>query len=157
MVSGLVARSLVVAETDQTPARFGFLESMRAYSLEMLEGAAETAAMRRRHAEYFRDRFDEAANDWLRLGDSDWRACYVADIDNVRAALDWSLGVGGDPSIAVALAGATGPLWTKLSLYGEGFRRLNAAVARLRPGMRSVFDTERNPECVLSETAHSTE
>jgi tetratricopeptide (TPR) repeat protein len=130
IVSHLVAHSLVTAETKES-TRFGFLETMRAYSLELLDRAGETEATHRRHAAYMRDRFEQAANDFLRVGDVDWRARYVLDIDNVRAALDWSLATGGDQAIAVALAGASGPLWTKLSLYGEGLQRLSAAVARL--------------------------
>ena len=141
IVSRLVAHSLVVAETKQS-TRFGFLETMRAYSLEMLERAGETQATHHRQVAYMRDRFEQAANDFLRVGDVEWRARYVLDIDNVRAALDWSLASGGDPSIAVALAGASGPLWTKLSLYGEGLQRLSAAVARL-PVKMEIADQAR--------------
>jgi tetratricopeptide (TPR) repeat protein len=123
--------SVLVAGLTEGCTRFGFLETMRAYSLEMLERAGEVEAGRRRHAAYMRDRFEQAASDFLRIGDAEWRARYVPDIAEVRAALDWSR--SGDASIAVALAGASGPLWTKLSLYGEGLKRLTAAVELLSP------------------------
>jgi predicted ATPase len=131
IVSNLVVRSLVIAVTKEGRTRFGFLETMRAYSLEMLERAGETEVTRSRHAAYMRDRFEQAANEFLRISDLEWRARYVPDIANVRAALDWSLASGGDSSIAVALAGASGPLWTKLSLYGEGLQHLTAALEQL--------------------------
>jgi predicted ATPase len=131
IVSRLVMHSLVVADTREGHTRFSFLETIRAYSLEMLERAGETKATCRRHAAYVRDRFEQAANEFLRIGDMEWRARYVPDIADVRAGLDWSLAAGGDTSLAVALTGASGPLWTKLSLYGEGLRRLTAAVEQV--------------------------
>ena len=49
----------------------------------------------------------------------EWRAIYVPELDNVRAALDWALDAGGDRAIAVGLAGDSGSMWMTLSLYGE--------------------------------------
>ena len=60
-----------------------------------------------------------------------WRATYLPERDNVRAALNWALGPVGDRHIGIALAGASGPIWTELSLYGEGHRRLEAAAAQI--------------------------
>jgi tetratricopeptide (TPR) repeat protein len=56
---------------------------------------------------------------------------YAADLDNVRAALEWTQNEAGGSHLAVALAGAGGPLWPMLSLYGEGVQRLEAALARV--------------------------
>jgi len=142
VVSHLVLRSLIVADTNESRTRFGFLETMRAYSLAMLERAGEVEATRYRHAAYVRDRFEQAATEFLRVSDVEWRARYIPEIANVRVALDWSLASGGDPAVAVALAGASGPLWTKLSLYGEGLQRLNAAVERL-PADAAMADEAR--------------
>jgi tetratricopeptide (TPR) repeat protein len=111
---------------------------VRAYSLEMLERAGETRAARHRHAAYVRERFEQAAYEFLRIGDAEWRAQYVPDLADVRAALDWSLAAGGDISMAAALAGASAPLWTKLSLYGEGLQRLTAAVEQLPANVAQV-------------------
>jgi predicted ATPase/DNA-binding winged helix-turn-helix (wHTH) protein len=133
LVSHLVSHSLIVADTSEGRTRFGFLDTMRAYSLESLESARETDATCRLHAMYMRDRFEQAANEFLILSDREWRARYVPDLADVRVALDWSLAAGGDASLAVALAGASGPLWTKVSLYGEGLQRLAAAVERIPP------------------------
>jgi len=55
-------------------------------------------------------RFEQAANEFLGVSDLEWRARYIPDIANVRVALDWSLTSSGDPAIAVALAGASGPV-----------------------------------------------
>jgi len=130
LLSQLVERSLVVADTNLADARYRLLETTRAYALEKLAESGETDAIERRHAQYFHELFESAFAHWLRMTDAEWHAIYVPELDNVRSALEWSLGATGDQAIAVGLAGASGPLWTSLSLYGEGVKRLEAAVAR---------------------------
>jgi predicted ATPase/DNA-binding winged helix-turn-helix (wHTH) protein len=134
LVSRLAARSLVIVDTASA-SRYRLLETTRAYALQQLDEAGEAATMRRRHAGYFRDRFDAGESDWLRVSDDEWSTRYAVDLDNARVALDWALGDEGDASIGVALAGASGRLWTKLSMYGEGLQRLNGAAARLGDGI----------------------
>lgn len=131
VLSHLVARSLVVAESSAAGIRYRLLETTRTYALEKLVATGERDGIDRRHARYFGDRFARAADDWLRIPDADWRATYLPERDNVRAALDWVLGSGGDRALGIALAGASGPMWTELSLYGEGHRRLEGAVAQI--------------------------
>ena len=124
---GLVEQSLIVADIDGD--RYRMLETVRAYAQEKLVEAGATDAITRRHAQYLRDRFERAPDDWLRLPDMDWRRTYAPELDNVRAALDWAFGSEGDSAIGVALAAASGPLWMELSLPVEGRRRLEDAVA----------------------------
>jgi hypothetical protein len=85
----------------------------------------------RRHAQYFRDLFEPASDDWQRLPDSDWCAKYQPELDNVRATLDWAFGSGGDPAIGIELSAATGKLWQMLFLRNEGQQRLEAAVSKV--------------------------
>ena len=129
LLAQLVARSLVVADTSDAGARYRLLETTRAYALEKLTEAEGIDALRRRHAQYFREGFERAHGDRLCMSDAEWRAIYVPELDNVRAALDWSLGPGGDPAIGIGLAGASASLWSTLSLLREGVQRLEAAVA----------------------------
>jgi predicted ATPase/DNA-binding winged helix-turn-helix (wHTH) protein len=131
MLSQLVGRSLVVADTSDAGVRYRLLETTRAYALEKLAETGKTVAIKGRHAWYFRKLFEAAPDDWLAMPDADWRAIYPLELANVRAALDWAHGDGGDPAIAGALASASGPMWTTLSLHREGLQRLEAAVARL--------------------------
>ena len=130
-LSHLVARSLVVAETNPMGNRYRLLETTRSYALEKLATAEDARRLERRHALHFRDWAARAADDWLSTPDASWRATYLPERDNVRAALGWALGVGGDRAIGIALAGSSGPIWTELSLYGEGHRRLEAASAHI--------------------------
>jgi len=131
LLSQLVARSLVVADTNDAGARYRLLETTRAYALEKLADAGETEAIKRRHAQYFRDFFERASEDWERLPDADWCATYPPELDNVRAALDWAFDPGGDPTIGIGLSAASGPLWYVLALRREGPQRLEAAIARV--------------------------
>ena len=143
-LSHLVARSLVVSETSATGNRYRLLETTRTYAREKLGTAEDARGTERRHAHYFRDLGVRAADEWLSTPDATWRATYLPERDNVRAALDWALAPEGDRSVGIALAGASGPMWTELSLYGEGHRRLEAALAHVRP------DTPRSDEAKLS-------
>ena len=52
------------------------------------------------------------------LSDEDLARC-VREIDNVRAALDWSFSAVGDVAIGVHLTAAYAPVWLHLSLIGE--------------------------------------
>ena len=131
LLSQLVARSLVVANTNETDARYRLLETTRAYTLDKLAESGETEAIKRRHAQYFGGLFESAFADWLRMSDAQWRAIYLPEVDNVRRALDWALRVGSDAALGIALAGASRPMWTTLGLFGEGRQWIEFAIGRL--------------------------
>ena len=133
LLSQLVVRSLVIADTSEAGPRYRLLETTRAYALEKLAATGEVDAIRRHHAEHFRAQFEHANDDWWRMSDVEWRAAYLPELDNVRAALDWAVGVDGDPTLGVPFAGATGSVWATLGLYGEGAKRLEAAFAQVNP------------------------
>lgn len=131
LLSQLVARSLVVADPDVPGGRYRLLETTRAYAMEKLTEAEEIDAIQRRHAHYYCVRFETANNDRTDLPEADWNAIYLPEVDNVRAALDWAFGACGDAAIGIALTGAAAPVWINLSLFREGVRRLEVAVARV--------------------------
>ncbi len=89
----LVDKSLVVADvdTDDGGVRYRLLESIRQYAAERLQHSGETAAVRRRHADYYVD-VAEAAGPHLRTRDQiEWSAAVAREIDNFRAVLDWAV------------------------------------------------------------------
>ena len=130
LLSQLVARSLVIADTADAGTRYRLLETTRAYALDKLIEAEETDGIRRRHAQYFREMFEDANDDWMRIPEAEWRAAYAPELDNVRAALDWALGAGAASAIGIGLVGGSGSIWLELPLRIEGRRRLEAAIAR---------------------------
>ena len=125
ILSHLVARSLVVADTDDGGGtRYRLLETTRAYALEKLAEANQSAAIERRHAMFVRDLFDRAYSDWYTLPDVDWCNAYLPERDNLRNALDWALGPHGEPAIGIEIAGTSHPVWWELSLMAEGRQRM---------------------------------
>jgi non-specific serine/threonine protein kinase len=125
----LVNRSLVVFDANES--RYRLLETVREYALEKLRDRGELQPMRRRHARCFRGLFEQAPDDWLRLPDAVWQRHYLPERDNVRAALEYALSHDCDPAAGVALAAASGPMWTSLGLDVEGVQRLKSATARI--------------------------
>jgi len=133
-VSSLVAKSLVAAEIDGVIARYGLLDTTRAYALEKLGESGELEAVGRRHAGHYRDLFERAETEWEARPAAEWLADYGRQIDNLRAALDFAFSPGGDASIGVALTAAGIPLWMHLSLMQECGGRVERALATLEAG-----------------------
>jgi predicted ATPase len=117
LVLELAAKSLVAADVDQVEPRFRLLDTTRAYALEKLADSGERESMARRHAEYYRDLFDASTPDSANADDT--CAESALEIDNLRAALAWAFGPGGDLSIGVRLAANALPLWISMSLLAE--------------------------------------
>jgi predicted ATPase len=90
---------LVVA--DARGGRFPLQETIRAYALAKLAETVESSALRRRHAEYYREMLETAGYEVTAEGHAPLSV--LVEID-VRAALTWAFGPGGDASIGMALA-----------------------------------------------------
>jgi predicted ATPase/DNA-binding winged helix-turn-helix (wHTH) protein len=130
-LANLVAKSLVVADVSGTKPRFRLLDTTRAYAIEKSDESGEREGIARRHASYYRDLFEHAEKEAAVRPASEWLADYAREIDNLRAALDWTLSPGGDGSVGVALTAAAGPLWRRLSLIEESRSRTKQALGAL--------------------------
>jgi predicted ATPase/DNA-binding winged helix-turn-helix (wHTH) protein len=112
-IDSLVAKSMVVADGSGTPMRYRLLDTTRAYALEIAIDAVERTDLAGRHAEYYRRRLVHIAAEWPVLSNAAQRALHLADLANVRAGLEWSLGPSGDNRTGVRLAAAALPVfWT---------------------------------------------
>ena len=132
LLSHLVARSLVVADTDENVGtRYRLLETTRAYALEKLAEASESAEIERRHATFIRDLFERAYAEWHTMPDAEWRNTYLAERDNLRNALDWGFGPNGDMAMGIEIAGSSHQMWSQLSLDAEGRQRMEAMASRV--------------------------
>ena len=149
-IANLVAKSLVSRDGSTPAGRWRLLETIRAYALEKLTDIGEVNVAARRHAEFFRDLIVPAGtNEVLRLSIDDV-ARYGREIDNVRAALDWSFSQGGDAAIGVALTAAFAPVWLHLSLVIECRERAERAVEILAPGFNLGAPLERRLHIALA-------
>jgi predicted ATPase/DNA-binding winged helix-turn-helix (wHTH) protein len=133
LLARLVARSLVLADGTDAGTRYRLLDTMRAYGMEKLEVAGERPLASRHHARYFRDRFEHAFKEWLQRSEVHWNAVYLAERDNVHAALDWAFSHQGDAEIGISLSAYSGPAWLLWSLRKEGHARFELALARCNP------------------------
>jgi predicted ATPase/DNA-binding winged helix-turn-helix (wHTH) protein len=134
-MADLVAKSLVVADVSGAKPRFRLLDTTRALAIKKLDASGERAWIARRHAEYFRDLFARAETELKTRPATDWRADYLRQIDDLRAALDWAFFTNGDASTGVALTAAAVPLWMQLSLMEECRDRVGQALTARSSGV----------------------
>lgn len=120
----LVDKSLVVADGGDEP-RYRLLETPRAYALEQLAAAGETAEWTRRHALAVLDMLRDRAG---KRDLASYDPKLALELDNTRAAIDWALGDEGDPARAVELVAYSFPVWTSTAGTDEGLNRAAAAV-----------------------------
>jgi predicted ATPase/DNA-binding winged helix-turn-helix (wHTH) protein len=131
--ANLVAKSLVALNNSDADTRWSLLETIRAYALEKLTEDGEADTVARHHVTYFCDLFTPLAiGARPSLSDEDLARC-VVEIDNVRAALDWSYSSAGDPAIGVDLTATYAPVWLHLSLMAECRERCEQALLSLAP------------------------
>jgi predicted ATPase/DNA-binding winged helix-turn-helix (wHTH) protein len=126
-IANLVAKSLIALDPTPGAMRWYLLETIRAYALRKLAESGESDDALRRHATFFRDLFAPGA-----LADDLARR----EIDNVRAALDWSFSSDGDAAVGVTLAAAFAPVWIDLSLVAECRTRAEHVRGILRPDLQ---------------------
>ena len=112
-IAGLVEKSLVVAETGRSGARYRLLETTRLYAVERL-APQEAGALRQAHATCIATLFEQAETEWPVTQDTLWIECYGRDADNLRAALAWAFGPQGDEQLGLRLVAASYPLWWDL-------------------------------------------
>src|ERR1700682_590741 len=130
-IANLVAKSLLTLDGSVPSGRWRLLETIRAYALEKLFECGEAEQAARRHAEFFRDLF--ASCDPKLQPSIEDLARHGREIDNVRAAVDWSFSPSGDSLIGIVLTAAYAPVWLHLSLVVECRERIERALDRLDP------------------------
>ena len=113
-VGVLVRRSLVVAGPDLIRPRHRLLQAMRDFLHEQPGFADEYAKVAWRHARYFLDLAQAADGE---VGER--LARLTPEIENLRTALAWALGPGGDTGLGTGLAAATARFWFESGLPAE--------------------------------------
>jgi predicted ATPase/DNA-binding winged helix-turn-helix (wHTH) protein len=128
-VVDLVAKSLVVMDTDAAKVRYRLLETTRAYALEKLAATGECEEALRRHAEHYCDYCTAELGHWRTWPRYALSEGCRREIDNIRAALDWAFSLHGDAAIGVDLAMTSVPLWLHLWLVDECRRYVQKALS----------------------------
>ena len=128
--------------------RLDMLETIRAYAGERLDRESDAAEIHRRHAEQCLALAERADPALYTRDEADWLPRLDAEVDNLRAALDWSIS-GGAPEIGLRLAGALARFWVIRGRFGEGLTWVEAALAAA--GAEAPIEDRA---CALRVSAH---
>jgi predicted ATPase/DNA-binding winged helix-turn-helix (wHTH) protein len=130
-IAGLIEKSLIASRLDQGEPQYRLLDTTREYAFEKLEEHGELNPISVRHAEYVIQQIDSQKKTLSALPTADRAATYSQQLSNVRSALEWSFGPGGNDEIATRLAAASMQLFLELSLLIECRVWAERAIARL--------------------------
>jgi non-specific serine/threonine protein kinase len=117
-VAALLDQSLIqqTEDTDGEP-RITMLETIREFALEQLQHAD---VLRRRHAEHYLAMAEAASSKLVGPQPQGVLARLTAEYPNLRAALQWSLGAGGQIELGLRLATALEWFWISRTQFHEG-------------------------------------
>lgn len=135
-IDSLVEKSMVATRPVGAMMRYRLLDTTRAYTLETSIDEAEAVELAVRHATYYRRWLEQTEAEWPTLPTGTERSPYFAGLNNVRAALEWCFGQGGDAKVGVELAAAAAPAFLTMSLLPECHRWSERALLALDDGSR---------------------
>ena len=141
LLSGLVEKSLVVTRgSDEGDVRYRLLEPIRQYGREKLQVSGETEGVQESHAGYYLALAETAEPELIGFRQETWLELLDVELDNLRAALSWSLNEAGGEERAesgLRAAAALGQFW-QVHGPGEGRAWLEAALERDQVGASAV-------------------
>ena len=157
LLIGLVDKSLVVVEEassaeeassvegDGGELRYRLLETVRQYRRDKILDSGEAAGLRDRHLEWYLALAEKAEPELVGPDQVEWIDRLEVELDNFRAALEWSLGSrdkyegdskeSEDPRLLRAekglrLAGALNLFWVIRGYYNEGYQWLEESLSK---------------------------
>lgn len=128
LLTSLVDKSLVQAELAADGTRYRLLESTRDYAREKLAQRGEYPAVAQAHATAFLTLAEKLDGSYDTKPDRAWIMQAEPEMENWRAALEWSLTLSGDPMLGQRLAGSLRWMWYSFAA-SEGRRWVRAALA----------------------------
>jgi predicted ATPase/class 3 adenylate cyclase len=102
-LTSLVDKSLVAADALGPERRYGMLYSIREYARERLSEAREVETVAAAHARHYAEFVRELRPLVRDLEDVRWRSALGDELDNLRAAIDWTIFAGNEPAVGLAL------------------------------------------------------
>ena len=119
-LSALVEKSLV--QYEPAAGRYRMLETIRRYSQDHLMASDDGTQLHENHASYYRTLVVDKPPQWeMKTGATKIYAELEADLDNIRAALDWMEGAR-NPDL-IDFLGHTFPLWEHRGRSQEALNR----------------------------------
>ena len=142
-IDSLVAKSMLATRPAGAMMRYRLLDATRAYALDIDIAKAELADLAVRHASYYRDWLKQIGGAAPALSAAAERLPLLANLNNVRAALEWCFGPGGDSGIGLELAAAAAPVFLAMSLLPECHRWSERAIEALTDTTRGGTEEMR--------------
>ncbi len=127
LLTRLFDKSLVVFDESGEEARYRLLETIRQYARDKLLESGEGEMIRTGHLRYFLKLAEDAGPQLYRSEQLQWLNRLDSEFDNMRVALEWSLGSG---SIETGLR-IVGALWPFCSVRGYWSETLEKGEALL--------------------------
>jgi predicted ATPase/DNA-binding XRE family transcriptional regulator len=143
LLSSLISRSMVMVDFSRGEARYHMLEATRQYALEKLGERGERQAISQRYALSCLQVAQRLDRDWYAADERTWFRDAAAELDNCRAALDWSLVEKQDIETGSLIAGALARVWYALAAV-EGRNWVSLALSSLDPQVSAAAANQLN-------------
>jgi predicted ATPase/class 3 adenylate cyclase/Arc/MetJ family transcription regulator len=130
LLSSLVDKSLVQADSIEGSKRYRLLETTRQYAREKLRESGEYESAARAHGAAFLAFAHELVDCYELTPDRVWDARAEPEMENFRAALTWALIEHGDVQLGQRLAAALRPAFMHVA-PAEGRRWVHAAQEKI--------------------------
>ena len=127
-VTSLADKSLVNVRLGVT-TRYRMLETIREFAVRKAAEAGESGPTADDHALHFAAVAAQAYREFDTRIPPGWLARLAPDIDNFRAALEWTLAGGGDRLLGATLTADAAPIFLRMGLLAEGLHWCAAAAA----------------------------
>ena len=130
LLSRLVDKSMLVMEQARTgETRYRLLETIRQYAEEKQDDPLQVEHMRRMHCDWFVQFAERAEPKFLTREYLVWLRKLEADVDNLRAALEWSINQNADPQAGLRIINAIVlDFWSNINYVVEANRWTDKAV-----------------------------
>ncbi|WP_234381652.1 ATP-binding protein [Streptomyces sp. NRRL S-1521] len=116
----LLAQSVVAREESAAGVRYRMLDTVKAYGLDWLEAAGETARLRRRHRDWYLGLATWCELDWFSPRQAAVAELVEMELPNLRAALEFCLTERGEAHLGQYLAGTLWFYWVGCGRLAEG-------------------------------------
>ncbi len=126
VLSALVDKSLAVVDLSGRDERYRLLESTRQYALEKIESSGEFDRFAFRHASFVAQMATAADAGSAKRPIQTFLTTIEPEVDNIRAALAWTIVERHDIALGCTIVGSLGNFWRDLSA-GEGERWIRIA------------------------------
>ncbi len=130
LMTQLVNKSLIISErAPGQEVRYHMLETIRQYASERLLEAGENKQLRNRHLDFFLQWAEQAEPKLRGPQQLKWLNQLESELDNLRAALEWSLAQTDGGEASLRLASALIAFWHQRGHVSEGRAWLARALA----------------------------